>query len=153
MQRINLRNTIITLFVSFWIILFHYESIRYFYLNPLFHKDLPKMRFLFPPAGWIMFFNVNDSFGYVEVYGVKGEQTQLIDPHDIFRTRTIMFDNIHRNILSTVADPRLAQSFCGFLRYRFPGFDRFLVTSVYYPSLTKDPYKRQQSVQYQCLDE
>ena len=144
------RNIWITIFVIFWMYLFHYESLRYFYLNPYFKRDLPKFKFLFPPAGWIMFFNVNDNYGFVEVYGVKEDKSQLIDPHDIFRTRTIGFDNIHRNILSEVSSPERSKDFCRFLHYRYPYFDKFAVVLVYYPSLTKEPYKRLQQLQYQC---
>jgi len=99
-----------------------------------------------------MFFNVNDSFSYVEVYGVKNEIPQLIDPHDIFRTRTIMFDNIHRNILSTVSRKEQGPAFCRFLRWRFPYFDKFLVSSVYHPDIIESPYKRSQQVRYQCVE-
>ena len=150
MLNIRLRNFFISVFVIFWLFVFHYESIRYFYLDPLFKKPLPKVKFLFPPAGWIMFFNVNDSYGYIEVYGIKDKSVELIDPHDIFRTRTIGFDNIHRGILGEVADIHRAQSFCGFLRWRFPYYDRFAVTSVYYPAVTMDPHKKYQQIQYQC---
>ena len=146
----RLRNTIISVFVVLWIIVFHYESIRYFYLQPFFKKPLPKIKFLFPPAGWIMFFNVDDAYGYVEVYGVKNKQAQIIDPHDILRTRTIFFDNIHRNVLSTVGEKSLARPFCGFLERRYPYFDRFLVTTVYYPEMSKKPYYRLEQVLYTC---
>lgn len=150
MKQNFIRHTIITIFVIIWTLLFHYESTRHFYLEPLLGKPLFKVKFLFPPAGWIMFYNVDDHFGYVEVYGIRGKETQLIDPHDIFRTRTFGFDNIHRNILSSVADPGLGRSFCRFLRYRFPYFDRFAVTVVYYPSIIKKPYERYQEIKYQC---
>ena len=146
----NIRNTIISIFIILWIIVFHYESIRYFYLNPIFKQNLPKMKFLFPPAGWIMFYNVDDTYGFVEVLGIKDNVLQLIDPHDILRTRTIGFDNIHRNVLSTVADRHVAKSFCQFLDRRFPYFDGFAVTAVEYPSVTKEPYHRVQRVLYQC---
>ncbi len=151
MQRARLRNVYITIFVIFWTLLFHYESLRNFYLNPLFKTELPKVKFLFPPAGWIMFFHVDDAYGYVEVYGQKGKDVQLLDPHEIFRTRTIGFDNVHRNVLSTVADTHLAKPFCKYLEYRFPYFDRFFVTGIYYPSIVKEPFKRLQQVKYQCL--
>ena len=146
----NIRNTIITIFVIVWIGIFHYESIRYFYLQPLLKKELPKVKLLFPPAGWIMFFKVEDDFAYVDVFGVKGNVPYLIDAHDIFRTRTIGFDNIHRNILGTVLEPGQSKPFCRFLNYRFPQFDRFIVVSNYYPSLTKNPTEIIQKVQYQC---
>ena len=77
------------IFIILWLGIFHYESIRYTYLNPLFQRNFPKFKFLFPPAGWIMFYHIDDDFGYVEVYGVKRGESQLLDPHEIFRTRTI----------------------------------------------------------------
>ena len=97
-----------------------------------------------------MFYNVDDSAGYVEVYGVKESTPFLIDAHDIFATRTIGFDNIHRNILSSVADPAMAKPFCKFLWRKFQYYERFIVTGVYYPSITKEPNKVLQQVKYQC---
>jgi hypothetical protein len=146
----SLRNTFITIFVIVWTILFHYESTRHFYLEPLFHRPLAQMKFLFPPAGWIMFYNVDDNYGFVEVYGVKDKGLFLIDPHEIFRTRTIGFDNIHRNVLSTVADPVTSKQFCAFLKRRFPEYRNFVIASSYYPSLTKNPGTFSQQIQYQC---
>ena len=146
----RLRNSIITIFVICWTILFHYESTRYFYLNPFFKRDLPKMKFLFPPAGWIMFFNVDESYGFAEVYGVKDGQAQLIDPHEILRTRAIGYDNIYRNVLSTVLSPHFQGPFCRFLERKFPDFDGFVVTAVEYPSVIKERHRRLQQVVYQC---
>ena len=146
----SFRNVAITIFVILWTIIFHYESIRYFYLNPFLKRELPQMKFLFPPAGWIMFFNVDDQFSYAEVYGVKNHQPQLIDPHLIFRTRTIGFDNIHRNVLSEVCAPYQQQPFCRYLKMKFPGFDNFFVTVVIYPSVTKAPLRRIVQVVYEC---
>ena len=150
MHNLRIRNLCITIFVILWTILFHYESIRYFYLNPLLKRDLPQMKFLFPPAGWIMFFNVGDEFSYGEVYGLKDRQPQLIDPHLIFRTRTIGFDNIHRNILVEALSAHQQQSFCRYLKIKFPDFDNFLVTAVIYPSVVKAPLRRIQQVIYEC---
>ena len=146
----RLRDICITVFVIIWLILFHYESTRHFYLNTLAQRDLPKTKFLFPPAGWIMFFNVDETYSYVEVYGKMGEDVQLVDPHDIFRTRTIGFDNIHRNVLSAVGSRALAAPFCRYLAWRLPAYQDFVVTAVYYPSLVKEPAKRWQQVLYQC---
>lgn len=146
----KIRNSIITIFVILWTIIFHYESTRHFYLEPLLGKQLPKLKFLFPPAGWIMFFNVDAPHGHTEVYGVKNEIPQWIDPHDIFRTRTIMFDNIHRGILGSAAQPSSAKGFCRFLKYRFPYFDKFFVTVVYYPDPSQNRFERYQRVVYQC---
>ena len=150
MKITSFRNVFITTFVILWTILFHYESIRYFYLNPLLKRNLPQMKFLFPPAGWIMFFNVDDQFAYAEVYGVKDNQPQLIDPHLIFRTRTIGFDNIHRNVLSEILSPEEEKPFCRYLRWRFADFDRFWITLVVYPSVTKTPLRRVQRLEYEC---
>jgi hypothetical protein len=109
------------------------------------------VKFLFPPAGWIMFYNVDDRYGYAEIYGVKGEEIHRIDPHEFIRTRNIGFDNIHRGILSSALDKRNAQRFCNYLQYRIPYYDRFIVTSVIHPSITQEPYKRIQNVEYQCV--
>ncbi|MDO8580528.1 MAG: hypothetical protein Q7S13_03515, partial [Candidatus Omnitrophota bacterium] len=51
----SVRNIFISLFVIVWLGIFHYESTRAFFLEPLFHRPLYKFKFLFPPAGWIMF--------------------------------------------------------------------------------------------------
>jgi hypothetical protein len=144
------RNKVITVFVIIWLVLFNYESIRFFYLNPIFKRDLPKTKFLFPPAGWIMFYNVEEGYGYAEVYGVKNGQTQLIDPHQILRTRAIGYDNVHRNALVSVLSRDVGQKFCGFLFRRFPYFENFLVTYVHYPSVVKEPFQKLQTVAYEC---
>ncbi len=146
----RIRNASITIFVVLWLLIFHYESTRYFYLNTLTQRDLPKFKFLFPPAGWIMFFNVDETYSYVEVYGKMGEVVHLVDPHDIFRTRTFGFDNIHRNILSTVATRDSAAAFCQYLAWRLPSYQDFVVMAVYYPSIVKEPYRRGQEALYQC---
>ena len=144
------RNSLISVFVIVWTVVFHYESTRSFFLNPLFGRDLPQMKFLFPPAGWIMFYNVDDTFSSAEVYGVKDGQPQLIDPHQILTTRSIGYDNVHRNALSTVLYPNLKGEFCRYLHRKFPYFDNFWVTLVYWPSVTKTPFRRLQKIMYQC---
>lgn len=146
----TLRNAFITLFVIVWLVFFHYESIRYFYLNPISGKDLPKTKFLFPPAGWIMFFRVDDGYGFREVYGVKENKIQLIDPHDIFRTRTIGFDNIHRGILSSAASARQGADFCRYLSFRFPYFDNFVIQTTVLNNMTENSYDRNSRIEYKC---
>ncbi|MCR4336275.1 MAG: hypothetical protein NUV91_00510 [Candidatus Omnitrophica bacterium] len=146
------RNIIITIFVILWMFVFHYESLRYFYLEPLVDRPLPKMKFLFPPAGWIMFFNLGDQFGYPQVYGVKNAIPQPIDPHQVIWTRFVGFDNIHRGIMGAVLEESNQKSFCHFLKRKFPGFDDFFVTHVYYPSLVEDPYERWEEIVYQCKE-
>ncbi len=153
MRNKRIQHIFISVFVICWSVIFHYESLRAFYLAPFFEKPLPKIKFLFPPAGWIMFYNVDDSYALAEVYGIKEGKPQLIDPHEILRTRTIMFDNIHRNVLSTVLRPQLAPSVCRYLHYRFPYFDEFIVVQAHYPSLIKERYQKEQQVLYRCQDE
>jgi len=149
-MNVQLRNKFITVFVIVWLAIFYYESTCVYYLQPLFKRELPRMKFLFPPAGWIMFYNIGDNFGYAEVYGVKDGNPQLIDPHQILQTRAIGYDNINRNALVSVLSPGMDQSFCPYLQRRFPYFDKFLVTDVEYPRLTEAPFERQQAVVYTC---
>lgn len=87
------------------------------------------------------------------MYGVKNNQSQLIDPHDIFRTRTIGYDNIHRGILGSVNNPNnpaVAAQFCRYLNYRFPYFEKFFITASYHPDMVERPYDRRQNILYQC---
>jgi len=98
-----------------------------------------------------MFYNIDDRTSYVEVYGIKGQQSQIIDPHDIIRTRTVGYDNIHRGILGQVTYSQYYRSFCNFLNYRFDYFDRFLITIVSHPNMSENPYERYQKVLYQCV--
>ena len=146
----RVRNIFITVFVIVWMVIFHYESTRYFYWRTDLQEKLPKTKFLFPPLGWIMYYNVGNSAGYVEVYGVKDGIPQIIDPHDIFRVRTIGYDNIHRGILGTVSYSSQAPQFCRYLQRRFPYFDSFAVTVNQHRNLTAEPYRRVQQVRYQC---
>lgn len=145
----NFKHIFISLFTLAFICLFHYESVRAFYLNPIFQRNLPKCKFLFPPAGWIMFFNVDESYGSCEVYGVKNGRPEFIDPHKILETKAILYDNIHRNVMVSVFS--LAQrDFCGFLRRKFPSYDGFLVTATYYPSVVERPMKKLYKMMYAC---
>lgn len=144
------RNTWISIFVILWTLLFHYESIRYFYLNPFFHRDLPKMKFLFPPAGWIMFYNVDETCGFAEVYGIKNHHPEKIDPHRILATKAILYDNIHRNVLSSVLYESARPVFCRFLNRKFPEYEEFVILAAYYPSVIKEPGRKLSRVQYTC---
>lgn len=142
------KNFIISAFVILWLLAFNYESVRYFYLNPLAGRELPKVKFLFPPAGWIMFFNVDDRFGLIEVYGLKKGMMYPFDPHQIFETRFIGFDNMHRGVLGAAKDH--PDAFCRFMERKFPHFDDFAVTIVSYPSLIKQPHTIIRYQLYQC---
>ena len=145
------RNVIISLFVIAYTLVFHYESLRSFYLEKWFQKDLPKVKLLFPPAGWIMFYQVGQRFGHTDIYGVKGKQKQHIDSHEIFRVRTIGYDNIHRGIMGTLTYKRNAKTFCNHMFKNFDYFDEFYVVTTFYPNFVEEPYKQEQYLQYRCV--
>lgn len=151
-KNVKVRNSFIVLFSILWLLAFHYESIRYFYLQPFSKSPLYKVKFLFPPAGWIMFFNVGPASGDIQIYGTKGNYKQLIDPHDIFRTRTIAFDNIHRGIVGGIAGERKRPETCRYLFWKFPGFDYFDIHYVDYPDVTQGPYIRREVVLFRCQE-
>ena len=144
------RNTLITVFVICWTLIFQYETLRAGYLSPLAGRELPKLPFLFPPAGWIMFFNVDKSYGFAEVYGFRGSQRAKLDPHEIFETRAVGYDNIHRNVLVGVLSRGDAQPFCRFLRRKFPSYDGFLIVYGQYSDLINTPDLVLRQIAYRC---
>jgi len=144
------RSVLMSLFVIVWIAVFHYETLRLNYLSPLAGRELPKLKFLYPPAGWIMFFNVDRSYGFAEVYGLKGNQPFLIDPHEIFETRFVWYDNIRRNVLITVLSSADAQKFCQYLSRKFPQYDAFAVVYGVFPDLVHKPGETLYQVAYRC---
>ena len=141
---------LITCFVIGWTLLFQYETLRANYLSRLLNHPLPKVKFLFPPAGWIMFFNVDRSYAYAEVYGLHGAQHTLIDPHQIFPIKNIGYDNIRRNVLVSVLTADRAQPFCRFLRRKFPSYDAFAVVYAEYPDLIEKPDLVLRQLAYRC---
>lgn len=143
------RKALISSFVVVWTALFHYESLRYNYLNRWFQADLPKLKLLFPPAGWIMFYRVDRSDGRAEVWGRRGAEAGLIDPHRIFATRWVGYDNIRRNVLITALNQAYAPSFCRYLRRKFPGYDGFVVMEVWTPSVL-EPDRQVKQLAYRC---
>ena len=144
------RNVWISLFVFVWIAVFHYETLRLNYLSPLAGRELPKLKFLYPPAGWIMFFTVDRSYGFAEVYGFRQGSPFLLDPHDIFATRAVGYDNIRRNVLITVLSPSASLPFCRYLRRKFPQYEQFSVVYAAYPDLVDQPSHVVHQVAYQC---
>ncbi|MBI2885405.1 MAG: hypothetical protein HYY15_04450 [Candidatus Omnitrophica bacterium] len=150
MDRRRARQWLISVFVVCWAGLFHYETVRLNYLTPLLRRELPKTKFLYPPAGWIMFFNVDPSYGMAEVYALRQGQAELLDPHDIFRTRFVWYDNIRRNVLIGVLSPRVAPQFCRYLRRRFPDAEAFAVVYRAYPDVAAAPEESRYQVQYRC---
>ena len=152
------RNAWISLFTAVWIAVFHYETLRLNYLSPLVlrlssgqvGRELPKLKFLYPPAGWIMFFNVDRRYGFAEVYSVSGDRPARIDPHEIFSTRFVGYDNIHRNVLISVLSRRSAPAFCRYLDRKFPHEDSFLVVYAEYPDLVDQPQRVERRLAYRC---
>ncbi len=144
------RSVAITCFVIAWIVLFQYETLRASYLTPLFHRPLPKFQFLFPPAGWIMFFRVDQSYGFSEVYGLRGTEPVKLDPHDIFETKAVGYDNIRRNVLVGVLDRQDAPAFCYYLKRRFPAYEAFAVVYAQYPDLIATPDRIVRQLAYRC---
>ncbi len=146
----KLRNFGISLFVILWTLYFHYHSVRHFYLEPWLQRSLPAPKWLFPPAGWIMFYNVNYSYGFAEVYGIKEKRLEKIDPHLILRTRAVGYDNIKRNVLTMVLTPSLKEPFCGFLKKRLPHYEGYWVTYVQYSDLKNHPQQAYRQLVYEC---
>ena len=153
------RQACISVFVVIWIALFHYETLRLNYLTPLARRwlpqlsadrSLPKFKFLYPPAGWPMFYHLDRSYGFAEVYGLAAGQPFLIDPHAIFETRFVWYDNIRRNVLLSALSPESAPSFCRYLHRKFPQFEAFAVMEGGYPDLIGHPDQRGYQTAYQC---
>jgi len=97
-----------------------------------------------------MFFNVDAGYGGAEVYGVKGGQKDLLDPHDILETKAVGYDNIHRNVLSEVLSFYHGPAFCRFLRRKFPEYEQFAVVAVYYPNVAENPKEKLYRTVYVC---
>ena len=144
------RRTAVSAFVAVWLAVFHYESLRLNYLDRWLGTELPKVKLLFPPAGWIMFYRVEAADGRAEVYGLKGGQAALIDPHRIFATRWVGYDNIRRNVLISVLPEARAPQFCSYLSRKFPEYDGFAVVEVWIPSVVERPRRELRRVAYKC---
>jgi len=144
------RNAWISALVILWVAVFHYETLRLNYLSPLAGRELPKLKFLYPPAGWIMFFNVDRSYGCAEVYGIREGRPVLLDPHEIFSTRFIGYDNIRRNVLISVLSGAAAPQFCRYVARKFPQYEAFAVAYVAYPDLVERPGEKLYQLAYRC---
>jgi hypothetical protein len=144
------RNTLITWFVIAWFSLFQYESLRAGYLSPAAGRPLPKLPLLFPPAGWIMFYSVDRSYGFAEVYAVRRGQAEVIDPHDILETKAVGYDNIRRNVLVGILAQDAAPDFCRFVRRKFPDADSFTVVYAQYPDVVAAPDRVERFTAYRC---
>ena len=99
-----------------------------------------------------MFYHVDSAYGHRRVFGMKDDQVFEIDPHEIFRVRTIGYDNIHRGVISSAASERNKRAFCQHLYKRFENFDNFRILFTYYPNFITDPHLRYQQVLYSCKE-
>ena len=146
------RNTAINVFVTCWLLLFGYETFRAGYLSPLLGRRLPKFPLLFPPAGWIMFFNVDRTYGFAQVYALPrgGTSPVKLDPHDIFETTAVGYDNIRRNVLVGVLSRDRAPAFCRYLRRKFPQYGAFAVVYSQYPDVVDEPTRVLSQLAYRC---
>ncbi len=144
------RHLFINLFVICWIILFQYETFRAHYFGPLFKRELPKFPLLYPPAGWIMFYQIDNSYGFAETYGIRGQTPIKLDPHRIFETKGIGYDNIRRNVLIEILYPSERPAFCRYLRRKFPDFDSFAIAYGQCPDIIRAPKNVMRQVVYQC---
>jgi len=150
MKPMRRRHALITCFVIAWTLLFHYETLRANYLSPLAGRELPKLPLLFPPAGWIMFYRVDRSYGFAEVYGIRGDHAIKLDPHQTFQTKAVGYDNIRRNVLIEVLSRPYAESFCRYLRWKFPEYESFAVVYAEYPDVIASPTQILRQVAYRC---
>ena len=145
------RNTAISWFAACWLLLFCYETFRAGYLSRLAGRPLPKFPLLFPPAGWIMFYQVDRSYGFAEVYAQPRDgPAVLLDPHKIFETKAVGYDNIRRNVLVGVLSRARAPDFCRYLGRKFPDAQRFAVIYAQYPDVVNEPDRILRQVAYEC---
>ena len=140
----------ISLFVAAFLAVFVYESLRLNYLSPLLGRELPKVKLLFPPGGWIMFYRVDPFDARAEVYGRRGDSEELIDPHRIFATRWLGYDNIRRNATVSTLHESRADAFCAYLSRKFPEYQAFAVVEALVPSVLERPQRTLRRLAYRC---
>ena len=97
-----------------------------------------------------MFYNVDKSYGFAEVYGIRAHQPVKLDPYKIFETRAVGYDNIRRNVLVGVLYQDRAPDFCRYLSRKFPGYDDFLVVYAEYPDVVNRPTRILRQPVYRC---
>ncbi len=97
-----------------------------------------------------MFFHVGKSYGFAEVYGIRDNTGIPLDPHEIFPTRAIGYDNIRRNVLIGVLSNEDAPRFCRYLNWKFPSFKSFAVVYAQYPDLIESPDDVRRQLAYRC---
>ena len=148
------KNAAITAFVIAWALFFHYQTFRLWYLNPWFKQrfniELPRIPLLFPPAGWIMFYNIDPTYGFAEMYAREDRTMKVLDPHAIFETKAVGYDNIRRNVLIGVVYRDRAPDFCRYLGRKFPEMKEFAVVYAGYPDVVSQPERVERSLVYKC---
>jgi hypothetical protein len=97
-----------------------------------------------------MFYQVDETYSYIRIFGFKNGQNYEIDPHEVFRVRTIGFDNIHRGVIGAAASESNRYAFCKQLFTRFKDFESLSILNEYYPNFVTDPYKRYQQMLFNC---
>ena len=97
-----------------------------------------------------MFYQVDRSYGSAEVYGETPDQRALIDPHRIFSTKGVGYDNSRRNLLIGVAYRERAADFCRYLRRKFPEYPAFEVAYAHAPDIVDHPDQVLRQVLYRC---
>ncbi len=140
----------ITAFVVVWLLVFGYETFRHGYLTPLLGRPLPKLPLLFPPAGWIMFFQVDAGYGFAEVYALRGGDVIKLDPYRIVTARSLGYENLRRNILISALSADAAPGFCQYLARKFPDHEAFAVVYAGYPDVVNTPDDVRRQVMYRC---
>ena len=99
-----------------------------------------------------MFYRVDNSYGNIRIFGIKNERPYEIDPHEVFRVRTIGYDNIHRGVIGSAASQRNKRKFCQHLTKRFDYYENFIIVYEYYPDFIAEPHERIQQLLYSCKE-
>ena len=97
-----------------------------------------------------MFFNVDCGYGFAEVYGLRSGQHEMIDPHKIFQTKAVGYDNIRRNVAVGVLSQEAVGPFCRYLKWKFPAYEAFTVVYAQYPDIVNTPDQISRHVAYRC---
>ncbi|MBI3324572.1 MAG: hypothetical protein HYZ92_04760, partial [Candidatus Omnitrophica bacterium] len=90
------------------------------------------------------------SYGFAEVYGLQQGRPALVDPHEIFPTRFVWYDNIHRNVLISVLSNQAAPGCCRYLHRKFPQYEAFAVAYAVYPDVVNSPSQIYRQLAYRC---
>lgn len=133
------RKIVISLLILAACFLFHYESLRPVYLQPLLKKPLPHTPLFFPAQGWTMYYKVANAWLTAELYGLNpGQKPQKIDLHEVLDPGFWAYDAIRQNIVMHAVPKAQMPSFCRFLAARFGQYENFMITYPKYARLTPE---------------